>query len=37
VVDRGGQTPMTATLDEARVEAFAGRLLELYTGGMLTY
>jgi hypothetical protein len=24
------------TLDEARVEAFAGRLFELYTGGMLT-
>jgi SAM-dependent methyltransferase len=23
--------------DEARVEAFAGRLLELYSGGMLTY
>jgi SAM-dependent methyltransferase len=29
---------MTAqTLDQARVEAFAGRLMELYTGGMLTY
>jgi SAM-dependent methyltransferase len=27
----------TATLDEARVEAFAGRLFELYTGGMLTF
>jgi len=26
-----------ATLDEARVEAFAGRLFELYTGGMLTF
>jgi SAM-dependent methyltransferase len=26
----------TGRLDEARVEAFAGRLLELYTGGMLT-
>jgi SAM-dependent methyltransferase len=25
------------TLDEARVEAFAGRLFELYTGGMLTF
>jgi SAM-dependent methyltransferase len=25
------------TLDEARVEAFAGRLLELYTGGMLSH
>jgi SAM-dependent methyltransferase len=25
------------TLDEARVEAFAGRLLELYAGGMLSY
>ena len=24
-------------LDEAKVEAFAGRLLELYTGGMLTF
>jgi SAM-dependent methyltransferase len=30
--------PLTAqTLDQARVEAFAGRLMELYTGGMLTY
>jgi SAM-dependent methyltransferase len=29
---------MTAqTLDQAEVEAFAGRLMELYTGGMLTY
>jgi hypothetical protein len=28
---------MTAqTLDQAEVEAFAGRLMELYTGGMLT-
>jgi SAM-dependent methyltransferase len=25
------------TLDEARVEAFAGRLFELYTGGLLTF
>jgi hypothetical protein len=29
---------MTAqTLDQAEVEAFAGRLLELYAGGMLSY
>jgi SAM-dependent methyltransferase len=27
----------TATLDEARIEAFAGRLFELYTGGLLTF
>jgi SAM-dependent methyltransferase len=27
----------TDSLDEARVEAFAGRLFEFYTGGMLTY
>jgi SAM-dependent methyltransferase len=27
----------TGPLDEARVEAFAGRLFELYTGGMLTF
>jgi SAM-dependent methyltransferase len=25
------------TLDEARVEAFAGRMFELYTGGLLTF
>ena len=31
------QTDATDSLDEARVEAFAGRLFELYTGGMLTY
>jgi SAM-dependent methyltransferase len=30
-------TAATATLDPARVEAFAGRLFELYTGGMLTF
>lgn len=30
-------TAMTTVLDEARVEAFAGRLMELYTGGLLTY
>ncbi len=30
-------TAATGTLDEARVEAFAGRLFELYTGGMLTF
>jgi 2-polyprenyl-3-methyl-5-hydroxy-6-metoxy-1,4-benzoquinol methylase len=29
-------TDPQGTLDEARVEAFAGRLFELYTGGMLT-
>jgi SAM-dependent methyltransferase len=28
-------TATTGTLDEARVEAFAGRLFELYTGGLL--
>jgi hypothetical protein len=27
----------TGPLDEARVEAFAGRLFELFTGGMLTF
>jgi winged helix-turn-helix protein/methyltransferase family protein len=27
----------SAPLDQARVEAFAGRLFELYTGGMLTF
>ena len=27
----------TDSLDEARVEAFAGRLFEFYTGGMLTF
>jgi SAM-dependent methyltransferase len=31
------ETETTGTLDEARVEAFAGRLFELYTGGMLTF
>jgi SAM-dependent methyltransferase len=31
------QATATDSLDEARVEAFAGRLFELYTGGMLTY
>ena len=30
-------TEATGTLDEARVEAFAGRLFELYTGGLLTF
>jgi SAM-dependent methyltransferase len=30
-------TGATGTLDEARVEAFAGRLFELYTGGLLTF
>jgi SAM-dependent methyltransferase len=30
-------TAATGQLDEARVEAFAGRLFELYTGGMLTF
>jgi SAM-dependent methyltransferase len=30
-------TGATETLDEARVEAFAGRLFELYTGGLLTF
>ncbi|HEV3015159.1 MAG TPA: class I SAM-dependent methyltransferase [Actinomycetota bacterium] len=30
-------TVATGTLDEARIEAFAGRLFELYTGGMLTF
>jgi SAM-dependent methyltransferase len=30
-------TTATGTLDAARVEAFAGRLFELYTGGMLTF
>ena len=30
-------TEATETLDEARVEAFAGRLFELYTGGLLTF
>jgi hypothetical protein len=34
-VDHG--TAATGTLDEARVEAFAGHLFELYTGGMLTF
>ena len=33
----GPEAGATATLDEARVEEFAGRLMELYTGGMLTY
>jgi SAM-dependent methyltransferase len=32
--DTGGAA--SAALDEAKVEAFAGRLFELYTGGMLT-
>jgi hypothetical protein len=31
------ETEATGVLDEARVEAFAGRLFELYTGGLLTY
>ena len=31
------RTDPEGTLDEARVEAFAGRLFELYTGGMLTF
>jgi SAM-dependent methyltransferase len=30
-------TDATATLDEARVEAFAGRLVGLYNGGMLSH
>src|SRR4029453_13911150 len=30
-------TAAAGQLDEARVEAFAGRLFELYTGGMLTF
>jgi SAM-dependent methyltransferase len=30
-------TDMAGTLDQARVEAFAGRLFELYTGGLLTF
>ena len=30
-------TAVAGQLDEARVEAFAGRLFELYTGGMLTF
>jgi SAM-dependent methyltransferase len=30
-------TAATGQLDEARVEAFAGRLFELYTGGLLTF
>jgi SAM-dependent methyltransferase len=33
--DRGTEAPSTP--DQAQVEAFAGRLFELYTGGMLTY
>jgi SAM-dependent methyltransferase len=32
-----GLQAATDSLDEARVEAFAGRLFELYTGGMLTF
>src|SRR5918996_3530795 len=31
------ETVTSRPLDEAKVEAFAGRLLELYTGGLLTF
>ena len=36
-LDRGRDDAAAGTLDPERVEAFAGRLFELYTGGLLTF